>query len=132
MEELDKRIPYEVVAIEKPLQLSKISDKIGCSPDDLVDLNSELRYAATPNTVYDLRVPFGMKETLLANIDTLPTWSPPQSKFIVHRVRRGETLSTIALQYRTSIQRIMEANNMRRGKLLRIGQKLRIPTRGAT
>jgi membrane-bound lytic murein transglycosylase D len=129
-EEQDKRIPYEVVAIEKPLQLLKISEKLGCSTEDLVTLNAELRYAATPNTVYDLKVPFGMKDTLLANIDSLPKWSPPQSKFIVHRVRRGETLSTIATRYRTSIQRIMEANNMRRGKLLRVGQKLKIPARG--
>ncbi len=129
-EELDKRIPYEVVAIEKPLQLLKISEKIGCSTEDLVTLNAELRYAATPNTVYDLKVPFGMKDTLLANIDSLPKWSPPQSKFVVHRVRRGETLSTIATRYRTSIQRIMEANNLRRGKLLRVGQKLKIPARG--
>jgi membrane-bound lytic murein transglycosylase D len=129
-EELDKRIPYEVVAIEKPLQLLKISEKIGCSTEDLVTLNAELRYAATPNTVYDLKVPFGMKDTLLAKIDSLPKWSPPQSKFVVHRVRRGETLSTIATRYRTSIQRIMEANNMRRGKLLRVGQKLKIPSRG--
>jgi len=129
-EEQDKRIPYEVVAIEKPLQLLKISEKIGCSTEDLVTLNAELRYAATPNTVYDLKVPFGMKDTLLAKIDSLPKWSPPQSKFVVHRVRRGETLSTIATRYRTSIQRIMEANNMRRGKLLRVGQKLKIPSRG--
>ena len=131
-EELDKRIPYEVVAIEKPLQLSKISEKIGCSPEDLVNLNAELRYAATPNTVYDLKVPFGMKDTLLANIDTLPKWSPPQAKFVVHRVRRGETLSTIAIKYRTSIQRIREVNNMKKGKRLRIGQKLKIPDREST
>ncbi len=129
-EEQDKRIPYEVVAIEKPLQLLKISEKLGCSTEDLVTLNAELRYAATPNTVYDLKVPFGMKDTLLANIDSLPKWSPPQSKFVVHRVRRGETLSTIATRYRTSIQRIMEANNIRRGRLLRVGQKLKIPSRG--
>ncbi len=132
LEELEKRIPYEVVAIEKPLQLSKISDKIGCSPNDLADLNAELRYAATPNSGYDLKVPFGMKDALLANIDTLPKWSPPQAKFVVHRVRRGETLSTIAMRYRTSIQRIMEANNIRRGKLLRIGQKLKIPMRNTS
>jgi membrane-bound lytic murein transglycosylase D len=131
-EEFDKRIPYEVVAIEKPLQLSKISEKIGCSTEDLVTLNAELRYAATPNTVYDLKVPFGTKDALLANIDTLPKWTPPQSKFVVHRVRRGETLSTIAIHYRTSIQGIREANNMKRGKHLRVGQKLKIPARDTT
>jgi membrane-bound lytic murein transglycosylase D len=129
LEELDKRIPYEVVAIDKPLQLSKISEHISCSYDDLVNLNAELRYAATPNTVYDLKVPFGMKDALLAKIDTMPKWSPPQVKYVVHRVRRGETLSTIAMRYRTSIQRIVETNNLKRGKLLHVGQKLKIPTR---
>jgi len=132
LDELDKSIPYEVVAIEKPLQLSKISDKIACSYDDLVNLNAELRYAATPNTVYDLKVPYGMKDALLANIDAMPKWSPPQVKFVVHRVKRGETLSTIAIRYRTSIQRIIETNNLKRGKLLRVGQKLKIPTRDTT
>ena len=131
-DELEKRIPYEVVAIEKPLQLSKISENISCSYDDLVNLNAELRYAATPNTVYDLKVPFGMKDALLAKIDTLPKWSPPQVKYVVHRVRRGETLSTIAIRYRTSIQRIVETNNLKRGKHLRVGQKLKIPTRDTT
>jgi membrane-bound lytic murein transglycosylase D len=132
LDELDKRIPYEVVAIEKPLLLSKISENISCSYDDLVNLNAELRYAATPNTVYDLKVPFGMKDALLAKIDTMPKWSPPQVKYVVHRVRRGETLSTISIRYRTSIQRIVETNNLKRGKLLRVGQKLKIPTRDTT
>jgi membrane-bound lytic murein transglycosylase D len=132
LEELDKRIPYEVVAIEKPLQLSKISEHISCSYDDLVNLNAELRYAATPNTVYDLKVPFGMKDALIAKIDAMPKWSPPQVKYVVHRVRRGETLSTIAIRYRTSIQRIMETNNIKRGKPLRVGQKLKIPSRDTT
>lgn len=131
-DELEKRIPYEVVAIEKPLQLSKISENISCSYDDLVNLNAELRYAATPNTVYDLKVPFGMKDALLAKIDTLPKWSPPQVKYVVHRVRRGETLSTIAIRYRTSIQRIVETNNLKHGKHLRVGQKLKIPSRDTT
>jgi membrane-bound lytic murein transglycosylase D len=51
---------------------------------------------------------------------------------VVHRVRKGETLSTIALRYRTSIQRIMDANNLRNGRLLRVGQKLKIPQRGSS
>jgi LysM repeat protein len=50
----------------------------------------------------------------------------------MHRVRRGETLSIIALRYRTSIQKIVEANNMRSGKLLRVGQRLKIPVRNST
>jgi membrane-bound lytic murein transglycosylase D len=98
----------------------------------LTNLNPELRYGATPNTVYDLKVPFGMKDAFLAKIDTMPKWSPPQVKYVVHRVRRGESLSTIAMRYRTSIQRIVETNNIKRAKPLRVGQKLKIPSRDTT
>lgn len=131
-DEQEKPLPYEVVSIEKPVHLKKVAEKIGCSNDDLMDLNPELRQEATPNTAYDLRVPSGMRGVLLANIDTLPSWSPPQPKFVVHRVRRGETLSTIAMRYRSSVQRIMEANRLRSARMIHVGQKLRIPTRNTT
>jgi membrane-bound lytic murein transglycosylase D len=128
----EKSLPYEIVSIDKPVHLKTVAEKIGCSKDDLMDLNPELRQAATPNSVYDLKVPFGLKGVLLACINSLPNWSPPQPKYTVHRVRRGDTLSTIATKYHSSIQRIMEANNIRRAKLLRIGKKLKIPLRDAT
>jgi len=51
---------------------------------------------------------------------------------VVHRVRRGETLSLIALRYRTSIQRILEVNNIRSTRLLHVGQRLKIPMRNTT
>jgi len=130
--EQEKPLPYEVVSIEKPVHLKKVSEKIDCSYDDLMDLNPELRQAATPNTAYDLKVPIGMRDVLLANMDTLPHWTPPQPQYVVHRVKRGETLSTIASRYRSSVQRIMEANNLRSAKMIRVGQKLRIPTRSTT
>lgn len=130
--ERTKPIPYEVVSIERPLQLAKIADKIGYSVDDLMALNPELRHAATPDTVYDLKLPLGTKDTLLASLDTLPRYSPPKPAYVYHRVRRGETLSTIAVRYRSSIQKIMEANNLRSGRMIRAGQKLKIPVRDTT
>jgi len=132
LEELDKPVPYEVVTIERPVQLRKVAEMIGCSYEDLADLNPELRQAATPNTAYELKVPSGMKETLVAGLDALPKWSPPKLQYVVHRVRRGETLSTIAMRYRSSIQRIVEANGLRSGRMIRAGQRLRIPLRDAT
>jgi membrane-bound lytic murein transglycosylase D len=130
--DLDKPISHEVVTIERPVQLRKVAEMIGCSYEELTDLNPELRQAATPNTSYDLKVPLGMKEPLLAGLDTLPKWSPPKPQYVVHRVRRGETLSTIAMRYRSSIQRIVEANGLRSGRMIRAGQRLRIPLRDAT
>jgi LysM repeat protein len=41
-------------------------------------------------------------------------------------------LSTIAVRYHTSINRIMDANNLKSGRVIRTGQKLKIPLRETT
>ena len=130
--ETDKPLLCETVTIERPVHLEKLAEKAGCDFEELAALNPELRHAATPGTPYDLKVPQGSRETVLAAITSLPKWSPPKQTYVVHRVRRGETLSTIAARYRTSIGRIMEANNLRSGRMIRAGQKLKIPLRGST
>jgi membrane-bound lytic murein transglycosylase D len=69
---------------------------------------------------------------VLAAVDELPAWSPPRPEYIVHRVRRGETLSSIAVRYRTSVERIRDANNLRSTRFIRAGQRLRIPLTSAS
>ncbi len=44
-----------------------------------------------------------------------------------HRVRRGETLTTIARRYRVSVRSIQLVNALRRDNTLRAGMRLRIP-----
>lgn len=44
-----------------------------------------------------------------------------------HRVKRGETLSAIAMKYGVTVRAILEANNLKRADVLQINQKLRIP-----
>jgi len=46
-----------------------------------------------------------------------------------HRVRRGDTLSGIALLYRTTVQGIMAANGLRNANHIYAGQVLQIPLR---
>ena len=125
-------MPYEVVTVEKPVNLRTLAAKIGSGEDELAVLNPELRHQATPGGPYDLRVPPGTGPSVLAAVDALPAWSPPKPAYVVHRVRRGETLSTIAVRYRTSIDRIREANNLRSSRMIRAGQKLRIPLTNAS
>jgi membrane-bound lytic murein transglycosylase D len=129
LEGLDEPIPYEVVTVEKQVQLKAVSEKLGISFDDLNALNPELRYQTTPDTLYPLKVPLGRGEMLLANLDEIPKWTPPQKSYVYHRVRKGESLYLIALKYRTSVQTIARANNIRRKHLIQPGQKLKIPLR---
>ena len=46
-----------------------------------------------------------------------------------HNVRRGDTLSALALKYRTTSRQLMTANDLR-SDALRVGQVLRIPAAG--
>jgi membrane-bound lytic murein transglycosylase D len=131
LEEPDKPLSFDTATIERPVQLKTIADKLECDADDLRALNPELRRDATPDAAYLLRVPPGKGEVIAASVATLAKWTPPRVEFVLHRVRRGETLSLIALRYRTSIQRILEANNIRSTRLLRVGQRLKIPMRNS-
>jgi membrane-bound lytic murein transglycosylase D len=127
LEELYRPIPFEIATIEKQVHLKEIAKVIDVSYEDMTALNPELRYKATPKAPYSLKVPQNKADTLLASIDRVPKWSPPKRKYAYHRVRRGETLSTIALKYRTSVRAIARANNIRRTHYIRVGQKLKIP-----
>lgn len=47
-------------------------------------------------------------------------------------VRRGDTLSSIAARYRTSVSALMRANGLSNGNYIYAGQRLRIPTGGGS
>ena len=74
----------------------------------------------------------GKGETLLAQLDAIKTTTLPRPAYVYHRVRSGETLSTIARRYRTSVNRIMRANNLRSSHYIVAGKRLKIPQRGYT
>jgi membrane-bound lytic murein transglycosylase D len=129
LKELESPIPYEIVTIEKPVQLKAVANKLGITLKALTVLNPELRHKATPATQYSLKVPPGKSELLLTKLEEIPKWSPPKLSYTYHRVKKGETLSLIALKYRTSIKSITNANRIRKRHFIRVGQKLKIPLR---
>ncbi len=124
----DSRLAYEEVRISKRVRLSDVARTMGVSEGLLIELNPELRYKATPDG-YDLKVPPGEAEGLLVNLAEIPRYVPPKRQYVYHRVRRGETLSHIAKNYRTSVRAIANANGIAHKDLIRIGQKLKIPAR---
>ncbi|MEJ2661015.1 MAG: LysM peptidoglycan-binding domain-containing protein [Desulfobacteraceae bacterium] len=125
----DTPIEFDTMEINRQVHLKDIARTLGTDLKELEALNPELRYHLVPPEPYELRLPKGSTETLTAALDTLPVSHLPQRAYVYHRVRRGQTLSTIARRYRTNIRSIMRANNMRR-TLIRVGQRLKIPQRG--
>ena len=55
--------------------------------------------------------------------------SPPKPTYVTHKVSRGDTLLGLARKYGASVRAIQSANNLGRKTTIRIGQRLRVPTR---
>ncbi|MEW5736048.1 MAG: LysM peptidoglycan-binding domain-containing protein [Thermodesulfobacteriota bacterium] len=122
---------FETVDICRQLHLKQIADLTGTTEDALAALNPELRYRVTPPGSYTLRVPPGSSETLLAQIETLtpytlPVYATARDRQLTHKVRRGETLSSIARRYGVSSEAIKKANRMKRNTVYS-GQRLKVP-----
>jgi len=83
---------------------------------------------------FELRVPretAAVAEALLGTIDTDKLFAA-QRPDREHRVRRGDTLSHIAAEYRVSLAALMRVNGMDNRSVIRVGQLVRLPTDGVT
>ena len=124
-------IPHKTFEIQKQIRLADIAKEIQVSTDVLKTLNPELRYALLPPETYQLRIPENKAETFLASLDRIKTTYAPPELFVYHKIRRGETLSSIANRYRTSVNAISRANNIRRTHRIIAGKVLKIPGSGS-
>jgi membrane-bound lytic murein transglycosylase D len=134
--ERDSPYPYVQVKTNKSMLLSEIANKLQISEESLNILNAELRLRATPDREYDLKVPPTVSETFLAVMDEIPSWEKPappprensqRSQLVRHKVKKGQTLNTIAIKYGTSVQALRKANHLSKRASLKSGQILVVP-----
>ncbi len=124
-------VAYETVPIGRHVRLADLDAALSLEPKTIAALNPELRRGTTPAETYTLRVPQTVTPTFDATLAALPAYvPPPELSYARHRVRPGETLSTIARRYRTSVNAIVKANRLRSRHRISIGQRLKIPQRG--
>jgi membrane-bound lytic murein transglycosylase D len=124
----DSPLEFETVSIDRQVELSALDRALGLQKGALQELNPVLRRGVTPEGTYALNVPPGTAPTLTAKLDEVPRWVASKETYVVHRVRRGETVGGIAARYGTSVSAIARANNMRNANRIRPGQKLRVPS----
>ncbi|MCK4412306.1 MAG: LysM peptidoglycan-binding domain-containing protein [Candidatus Eisenbacteria sp.] len=127
-EETDLPLAYETVAVDSPTDLRVVARCSGATLNELQRLNPALLLLQTPPAAnhYDVRVPVGLGETFARRIAEIP----PDERLVYHRhvVHRGETLGLLARRYGTTVRAIQDANRMGRRTLIRIRQKLLIPS----
>jgi membrane-bound lytic murein transglycosylase D len=108
------------------IDLRLVAETIDTDLETLRSLNPELlRLVTPPDPEFVLRLPEGTAERFFAEIAAIPP-----EKWVSwrrHKVEQGETLSSIAKQYRVSPAEVADANELATGASLEEGQKLIIP-----
>ncbi len=124
---------YDVVETDKSMRIRDIASKLDVSEENLTILNGELRHRITPDKGYKLKVPTGSGEKFMLLAAEIPGAEIPRTTsrtvkgaFIKHKVRKGETLDSIADKYKTSVSSIRSVNKIAK-KGLSAGQRLNIP-----
>ncbi len=126
---VQEEIETEQVAFDKQVHVKAVSKHLQVPYELLRDLNPALRHSCTPSRPYALKVPKGKGAVLLSELDDIPVYRPPVPAYVVHRVRKGECLSLIARRYRTSVRAIMALNGLNSSSYIKVGWRLKIPTR---
>ena len=131
-------IEFDHLTFDQPVNLKLMAEKMNVNYEDFKDLNPKYKGEVAPmdQGKLNLRIPPGtLQSGLLAAKDSVATvvdFVPDQNEFDSHKVKHGETLSTIARKYRTNIAYLREINELPRKKKLKIGQRLLVPDRGAS
>ena len=124
---------YEVVNVQKSISLRKLSNNLKLSYKEIRRMNPMYKGEFVPvyGNAVTVRVPKGMRSIAIASLGK-SLMKQPRYAYLDHfwyRVRRGDTLSHIARRNRTTISSIRRNNRLGRSNFIRIGQKLKIPTR---
>jgi membrane-bound lytic murein transglycosylase D len=126
--EFEPEPPLKADAVKpgQAIDLRLVAETIDADLESLRSLNPELlRLVTPPDPEFVLRVPEGTAERFFAEIAAIPP-----EKWVSwrrHKVEQGETLSSIAKQYRVSPAEVADANDLAVGAPLDEGQKLIIP-----
>lgn len=116
----------DLVKPGQAIDLRLVAETIDTDLESLRSLNPELlRLVTPPDPDFVLRLPEGSAERFFAEIAAIPP-----EKWVSwrrHKVEQGETLSSIARQYRVTAAEVAEANELAPGATLDEGQKLIIP-----
>lgn len=132
----DQPFEFDEVPVNNCVDLNLVACCCNVPVDDIKDLNPELIRGCTPPNlpVYNLRVPKGSKEQFLKNYAAIPDDQkiarPTVADDIRYKVRRGDSMKSVARRYGVSVAELASANNLGTHSKLKKGRRLTIPDGG--
>jgi len=132
-EPLNFRVPpeTELAPVDGCVDLKEVARCADADYKLIKALNPALKRGCTPPNArnFSVRLPVGAAEQFSERVAKAPRLE--KSEWVRHRIRRGETLSTIAAKYRVSMRSILEipANKLKNPHRIRAGRYLLIPVK---
>ncbi len=121
-------IDYEKHVINEAIDLSVLAKCAGVSLKEMKRLNPELIQHHTPPNYpggYELRVPAQTYEAFVDNVNSIP--KDAKLQYVVHKVKKGETLSGIAGKYGVGLSQLAKFNKISTKSRIYPNVPLKIP-----
>lgn len=139
--------PTDTIYVRKLTHFDQISSTIPISTEQLRELNPQYKLDIIPVTAkeaYPLNLPIEMVSQFIEHENEInakdslylkeflnpanfsKTWNS-QGRGIRYKVKKGDTLGSLAMRHRTTTKAIMKANNLKDAKALRTGSTIYIP-----
>lgn len=129
-------IEFDHVTVDQPVNLRLMAEKMNINYEDFKALNPKYKGEVAPldtDNSLGLRIPPGSyevamnaaKESFTDKVEYIADRDEMQN----YKIRRGDTFSTIARRFRTSVAYLRDINDFSRKKKLRLGQVIFVPDR---
>ena len=119
---------FAIAGIESQLDLKLAANMAGMSPRDLKVYNPGfLRWATAPKGPHRLVLPVNKVQVFEKKFAQLD--KKDRLRWTEYRVKKGDTLSDIALQHGIRVSVLKSSNNLK-GSFIRVGQVLQVPLAG--
>lgn len=128
-------IEFDHIEVKEPVNLRVMAEKMNINYEDFKDLNPRFKGEVAPvgSEKLTLRVPPGTApQALLAAADSKVEkveYVADSGDTQTYKIRKGDSLYTIARKYRTTVAFLRDLNDLPKGKKLRIGMRLQVPDR---
>ena len=126
----EEPLEFDEVEAEGLLKIDTAAEMVEADVAVVKALNPALlRNVTPPGRSYRLRVPQGRALMFAKAGEYQRNKEPDSVRTVMHEVKRGETLGSIAALYGQAVSALMEVNGLASSKL-QIGQKLRVIYQG--
>ena len=123
---LDPPVLTDTVTIDYSIDLRLVSDLVGAPVDEIEALNpSLLRMVTPPEASFDLHLPAGTATLFEQRVALIP--EARRNAWRYHTVVAGDTLPSVAQEYRVSLAELAAANQLNSGQSLNDVEALAVP-----